>query len=305
MSLADSSTAAGGPRSARHRTIEEHRAAILALASELHTESIPVDAQALDRVLAADQVAVYAIPPFDNSAMDGFLVRREDLDAEGNALLTVAGDVAAGNAPQVPPAGAAIRIMTGAPVDTSQADLLIVPVENTSIEPGPQPLPDEIEVRDFNSSRVHIRRKGESLQAGSQCAHAGQVSDVGTLATLMSAGVEAGEVYARPRVAVISTGNELQSPGSSLAVAKIPDSNSPMLAALVATCGQVDVSIARSADTPDELGKLFDALAANHDLIITTGGVAVGVYDVVREVLSKHAVQAWFGRVRHKPGGHQ
>src|SRR5699024_10968252 len=125
-----------------------------------------------------------------------------------------------------------------------------------------------------------ICRKGESLQVGQQCARAGQDIDVGVLSTLISAGIGEVEVYALPRVAVVSTGNELRQTGESLDEGKIPDSNSPMIAGLVRACGINQVTIAHCDDSPDHLRKLFTNLSADHDVIITTGGVAVGVYDV-------------------------
>src|SRR5699024_2920121 len=111
------------------------------------------------------------------------------------------------------------------------------------------------------------------------------------------------EVYALPRVAVVSTGNELRQTGESLDEGKIPDSNSPMIAGLVRACGIDQVTIAHCDDSAEHLPDLFANLSADHDVIITT--VAVGVYDVVRDVLVTHASQSWFGRVQHKPGSHQ
>lgn len=301
MNPADPST----PPALDVRTMEQHRAAILSLAPVPKTETIPVDVNALSRILAADQQVINAIPPFDNSAMDGFLLHRADLDSTGSATLDVVGDVAAGDAPLTPPAGAAVRIMTGAPVDTSTADLVIVPVEYTNIPAGPQPLPAEVHVENFDAAKLHIRRKGESLKAGTLCAHTGQGIDIGLLSTLISAGIAEVEVYAAPRVAVISTGKELRPTGEALAPGKIPDSNSPMVAGLVRTWGPAHTTIAQCDDDPEKLRALFEQLAANHDVIITTGGVAVGVYDVVREVLLTYTNDSWFGRVKHKPGSHQ
>lgn len=289
----------------QQRTIEHHRDAILASALEPTSETISVNVDAVNRVLSADQVAVNAIPPFNNSAMDGFLVNRADLDSTGSGELTVTGDAAAGDAPLHPARGCATRIMTGAPVSDPVDGFLIVPVEYTNIAPGPQPLPDKVAVQGFDLDCLHIRFQGESLKSGQKFAQSGQVIDIGLLSTLISAGLEEVEVFARPRVAVISTGNELAPVGQALSVGKIPDSNSPMVAALVRTCGQVDVTIAHSVDSPKDLRKLFNDLAADHDLIVTTGGVAVGAFDVVREVLVHHAVHSWFGKVNHKPGSHQ
>ena len=288
-----------------HRTMEQHRAAILSHVLPLETEVIPVDVDSLSRTLATDHTVINAIPPFDNSAMDGFLMHRADLNPSGTVTLDVMGDVAAGDAPRIPSLGSAVRIMTGAPVDTSTADLVIVPVEYTNIAPGPQALPEKVQVNNFDAAKLHIRRKGESLQVGSRCANAGQQVDIGLLSTLISAGIAEVEAYKAPRVAVISTGKELRPTGAALAPGKIPDSNSPMIAALVRAWGPSQTTIVHSDDSPEQLRELFEHVGADHDLIITTGGVAVGVYDVVREVLVNHTAQAWFGRVEHKPGSHQ
>src|SRR5699024_4658785 len=130
-----------------------------------------------------------------------------------------------------------VRIMTGAPVDTSTADLVIVPVEYTNIPAGPQPLPAEVHVENFDAAKLHIRRKGEYLKAGKLCAHTGQGIDIGLLSTLISAFISEAEVYAAPRVAVISTGKELRPTGEAIAPGKIPDSNSPLISGLARTGG--------------------------------------------------------------------
>src|SRR5699024_7709387 len=276
------------------RTIAEHQAAVLSHAEVLPTETIAVDVEALSRTLAADQLAINAIPPFDNSAMDGFIIHRADLDSGGNAQLRVDGEAAAGDTAQIQPLGAAVCIMTGAPEDSTDSVLVIVHVDYTDIYSATQPLPRQVRIDGFDSRKLQIRRKGESLQVGQQCAHAGQDIDVGMLSTLISAGIGQVEVYALPRVAVVSTGNELRQTGESLDEGKIPDSNSPMIAGLVRACGIDQVTIAHCDDSAEHLPDLFANLSADHDVIITTGGVAVGVYDVVRDVLVTHASQSWF-----------
>ena len=164
------------------------------------------------------------------------------------------GDVAAGDTPLTPPAGAAVRIATGAPVDTSTADLVIVPVD--TISPPTAAAAAEVHVENFDAAKLHIRRKGESLKAGTLCAHTGQGIDIGLLSTLISAGIAEVEVYAAPRVAVISTGKELRPTGETLAPGKIPDSNSPMVAGLVHTWGPAHTTIAQCDDDPEKLRAL-------------------------------------------------
>ena len=127
------------------RSISEHLSAVLALAPAPRAESVPVGPALRGRVLAEDATARFPVPPFANSAMDGFLVRATDISGTGPWTLPVAGDVPAGATAQEVPAGQAVRIMTGAPVGDT-AGLLVVPVENTTVPPGPTELPRRVTI---------------------------------------------------------------------------------------------------------------------------------------------------------------
>lgn len=300
-----------------HRTLREHLDAILALVEPLAPATLPVSSAIEGHIIATDATARLPIPPFSNSAMDGFLVHSADLAGEGPWTLPVAGEVPAGAAPLAVPEGAALRIMTGAPVGDDNTSLQVIPVELTDAPAGPSALPDSVTIA-TRPERRHIRGIGEHLAAGGVAVPAGTAVDPGTLAALISSGVTDVDVVPLPRVAVVSTGAELVSavPGqpTTLGPGQLPDSNGPMVAALVrdvlprsATAGQgvATVTQTHAGDTVDELRATLDALASTHDLIITTGGVSAGAFDVVHTTLGESGPEAWFGHVNHKPGAPQ
>lgn len=279
------------------RSISAHLDAVLALASTPPAESAPVDASLSGRVLAADATARFPVPPHANSAMDGFLVHAADLSSPAPWTLPVAGDVPAGAAPIDVPVGHAVRIMTGAPV-ADTAGMLVVPVENTTTPAGPVALPDEVTITEA-PTRSHIRPPGEDIQPGAPVATVGTLIDAAVIAALTSAGVYSVSTYRRPRIAVISSGEELVSSPAQLTPGQLPDSNGPMLAALAGANAHVHVG-----DAPADLASALDELAPSHDLIITSGGVSAGAFDVVHTVLGR-ADSAWFGHVDQRPGAPQ
>ncbi|APT92773.1 hypothetical protein CPHO_07570 [Corynebacterium phocae] len=298
------------------RTVDEHFNALVEMIRPVGVTTAPVNGTLRGRILAQAPVAALAIPPFSNSAMDGFLVNRADLAGVGKdrpVRLRVAGEVAAGSPPQAPRPGTAVRIMTGAPVPEDHSCFQVIPVEDTNVAPGPVPLPEEVDIYRA-SDRSHIRKRGENLAPGHTVAQARLRVDGATLASLISAGVSTVEVFAPIRVAVISSGDELLSHGDlaglvrPLAPGKLPDSNSPMIAALVkdaAGADHAEVTVFHSGDTAQELGSLLDQLSSRVDLIITTGGVSAGAYDIVRETLLSRAHWSWFGHVHQRPGAPQ
>lgn len=285
------------------RSITEHLAALLDLDTAAPGEPVtvaPVDARGL--VLAADAVATLPVPPFSNAAMDGFLVRDGDLAGPGPWTLPVRGDIPAGGAATEVPAGAAVRIMTGAPVGEHHADLRVIPVEDTDIPGGPQPLPDSVTVHSVRPERRHIRTLGENISPGAVVVPAGTRIDPGAVAALISAGLPRVSAFPRPRVAVLSSGNELVEPGMRPGPGQLPDSNRPMLAALFAEQG-IEVTQIHSGDRPLDFRAVLDRLCATQDLVVTTGGVSVGAFDVVREATSGEGM--WFGTVAQRPGSPQ
>ncbi|WRH17396.1 molybdopterin molybdenumtransferase MoeA [Microbacterium sp. JZ37] len=285
--------------SGRLRTVEEHLAAILAEVRALDPVEVPL-AAAGGRVLAEALRAHVDIPVFDNSAMDGFAVRFDDVadaNLERAVTLRVVADLPAGD-PADPALGAgeAIRIMTGAPVPTA-ADA-IVPFEHT--RDGLAASLGEIAVLRAPRRRgAHIRRRGEDLRAGDEVLPAGTVLTPHALGAAAAAGIGgAVRVHRRPRVVVLSTGSELVPAGEPLARGQIPESNSTLLAGLAAAAGAEIVRVAVSSDDEQAFAELLHA-AHDADAVITSGGVSAGAYEVVKNAL---AGQVAFVKVAMQPG---
>ena len=231
-------------------------------------------------VLAEDVAASVAVPPWTNSAMDGYAVRAQEVSgasAEHPVSLPVAGDVPAGREPRPLEPGTAQRIMTGAMLPRG-ADA-VVRVEDTDQSAGPGPLPAAVEIRLAPPRGANVRTAGEDLGAGAPVLDAGSVLSARALAALASVGRASVRVRPRVRVAVISTGAELRDPGAALTPGTIPDSNGLLLAGLVAEQGARCTAILRSADNPEDLSAHLVQAAAQADLVITSGGVSAGAFD--------------------------
>ncbi|MBB5633483.1 molybdopterin molybdotransferase [Cryobacterium mesophilum] len=276
-------------------SVAEHRARILAAVSSLPARTVPL-ALAQGRVLAADVVARVDVPGFENSAMDGYALRQADAAAatpDAPVTLQVVADLPAGSAEDPPLAvGDAARIMTGAPVP-HDADC-IVPVEDTDggtvtvlIRRAPEPA-------------AHIRHAGSDVRAGETVLPAGRMLGARDLAAASAVGVRELLVHPAPRVGVLSTGTELRPAGEPLARGQIHDSNSILLAAAVAECGGIPVQLGSVPDDEDALRATLEKHAGSVDAFVTSGGVSVGAYDVVKAVLAPLGV--WFGPVRMQPG---
>ncbi|HEY8719155.1 gephyrin-like molybdotransferase Glp [Pengzhenrongella sp.] len=278
------------------RTIEEHLAAALALAQPLATHEVSLD-EALGLVLAQDITSSTALPRFDNSAMDGYAVRAADVAAASAATpvtLTVLADLAAGSAeePEVWP-GTTARIMTGAPLPPG-ADA-VVPVEHTDAGL------DEVLIERPAAPGTHVRRAGEDAQPGDLVLAAGTELGPQQIAAAASVGVATLLVHRRPRVAVLSTGSELVPPGEPLRRGQIPDSNSYLLAAAVLAAGGDPVRIGAVPDDAAALRRALESQQGRVDAIVTSGGVSMGAYDVVKEVLAAEPGMA-FVQVAMQPG---
>ena len=297
------------------RSVEEARAAILAaIAGPLGAESVPVDA-ALWRALAEDVVAAVTLPPWDNSAMDGYAILAADvaMATEGEpARLAVAGEVPAGGiAEGRVEHGSAIRIATGAPIPEG-ADA-VVPVEATTPvdasgvagERGRDaagPLPAAILVHEPGRAGAHIRRRGSDLAEGATILASGSTMTPAAVALAAGAGLGSVNVRRRPRVAVLATGNEVRFAGADLGPAGIPDANGPGLRALVDAAGAAPIPLGIAPDDLDDVtGRLRAALDDGSDAIVVAGGVSVGPYDVVK--LAFEAVgEIGLWRVAVQPG---
>lgn len=259
--------------------LEDYLSQVLEALSPLEGGRVPLG-RAHGRVLAEDVTAVVPVPPWTNSAMDGYAVRAKDTTGacpQTPVVLPVSGDVPAGAAPQPLAEGTAQRIMTGAMLPEG-ADA-VVKVEDTDQAPGPHPIPKRVEIRAAATPGLSVRRTGEDVAAGDPVMAAGTRLSAAAISALASVGL--GLVLVRPqvRVAVVSTGAELRDAGQALEPGTIPDSNSLLLAGLVAEHGAVCTSVARSGDTAEALAEVLRQAAAGADLIVTSGGVSAGAFD--------------------------
>ncbi|PYY37560.1 molybdopterin molybdenumtransferase MoeA [Curtobacterium sp. MCPF17_046] len=303
---------------ARVRTIGQHRDAVQALVgpalptagSSLPPESSSVVALAVGsgaghgyRVLATTVLAPTPLPAFDNSQMDGFAVRA----ADAGTTVRVGAPIPAGVVPPPLGAGTAAPIMTGARMPFG-ADA-VFPVESTPAGSFPAALQSEdVPVPADLASGTFVRVAGSDLAAGAPVARAGQPLTPAVLGALAGAGVTTVDAVRRPRVLVVSTGSELLDPGSTAdtdlrAGAAIGDANGVALSAALAEVG-VDTRRVRVPDDPDRfLGALDDAVGDWADVVLTTGGISAGAYEVVRQALGPRGLVVT--PVAMQPGGPQ
>lgn len=283
-------------------SVDEHARFVRSMLSGLGarpTERVAL-ADALGRITASPVASPIDLPPFRNSQMDGFAVRADDL-AHAPVELPVSGEVAAtAGVPAPLEPGTAVRIMTGAQVPAG-ADA-VVPVEDTeAVESS-----GGDRVRILRSRRVgeYVREAGSDLPAGADVLPPGLRLASRHLAAAAASGLAEVLVRERVRVAVVSTGSELVPPGAGLGPGEIPDANGIALVAAVRSTGAVVVHEARVRDDVDRLRRELDAARdAGAELILTSGGVSKGAYEVVRELLEP--VGAWVGSVAMQPGGPQ
>jgi len=258
---------------------------VLNAVARLDTVTVARD-DAYQCVLAADVVSPEDVPPFANSAVDGYAVTLADM-ANGAAELKVSGTIAAGGAPEpaVTP-GHAVRIMTGAPVPAGAEAIVMV-------EDSQRVGDDHVKLTARVQPDQAIRPAGDDVKRGDTVFRSGDEVNAAVIGMLASMNVEHVDVTRRPTVAVLSTGDELVDDGSRLGPGQIRESNKTMLVRLVAEagCDVVDYGIVR-----DDEGKLEEVLrhAAQHcDAIVTSGGVSMGDYDVVKAVLGRIADMQW------------
>ncbi|MEU8677021.1 gephyrin-like molybdotransferase Glp [Streptomyces sp. NPDC048560] len=284
-------------------SVDEHLDDILGSVKPLE----PIELQLPDAqgcVLVEDVMVEVALPPFDNSSMDGYAVRIADVEGaseEFPAVLTVVGDIAAGSdgltGDQIVGPGQAARIMTGAPLPPGAE--AVVPVEWTDGGAGegpaatmrahsdaPEGASGEVRVHRPVEARAHVRARGSDVQPGDLALRAGSVVGPPQIGLLAAIGRATVKVRPRPRVVVLSTGSELVQPGEELTGGRIYDSNSFALTAAARDAGAIAYRVGAVADDAETLRATIEDQLIRADIVVTTGGVSVGAYDVVKEALS-------------------
>jgi molybdopterin molybdotransferase len=271
------------------RSVEDALSAILGSARLTASEVLPLD-RCAGRVPAERRViAAVDVPPFANSAMDGFALRAADTPG----TLRLAGEVAAGSAAEGElTAGSAMRIMTGAPLPDG-ADA-VVPLEDAAEGDGSVAVP-------LARAGAHVRAGGEDTRAGDEIELPAAPLSAASIAVLASLGIGEVVVRRRPRVAILSTGNELRGPGETLGPGQIYDANSASLAAAVIDAGGTPVSLPRAGDDEERIAAVLEEACLEADLVVASGGVSVGRYDHVRSVIERLG-RLDFWRIRVQPG---
>ena len=276
-------------------TVAQARERILARIRVLESEDLPLLA-CRERVLAEEVRALRDVPPFPNSAMDGYAVRAADVrdaSAERPVRLRVVGEVRAGEVPRAPvERSTALRIMTGATIP--EGSDAVVRVEDTEERDG------QVEVRIAVPKGMSVRAAGSDLRKDDVVATAGRLVTPGLIGVLASAGKPTVRCIRQPRVAIMTTGDELRDAGEALGPAEITNTNRYSLSAALLEAGAavLDAGVARD-DRDDLVHRLESTREA--DLVVTTGGVSMGAYDLVRSLLEERdAVDFW--QVALRPG---
>jgi molybdopterin molybdotransferase len=277
-------------------SVEEHLERILAAIAPLPDFPQPL-MEALDLAIAEDVVSPIPLPSFDNSAMDGYAVCQRDVASaseESPVHLPVVGEIGAGQAQLLAMSpGTAVKIMTGAPVPAG-ADT-VVPYEWTDRGVA------QVRIARAPVEGQHVRRAGEDVAEGDLLVEHGTVLGPRHLGLLASVGRATVRSRPRPRVVILSTGSELRDPGTSLGHDSIYDGNSYLLAAAARRAGAIAY---RVGIVPDEPRAFLDALSdqlVRADIVVTSGGVSQGDFDVVKEAL-RPLGSVWFGGVAMQPG---
>ena len=276
-------------------SVEEARARIVAVASghRLQAESVDLDA-AFGRVLAEDVTAPHDVPPFANSAMDGFAVRAADLSASGSVTLRLAGQILAGGseAPDVVE-GTCVRITTGAALPRG-ADTVVMK-ENAHEEGG------AVHIQPGTPKGANVRPAGEDYRKGDRALESGMRLTPARVAALASFGRTQARVAAMPRAVLLTTGDELVPAGTSLRDGQIHDSNRYSLGGLLEQHGVVLARHERVRDDPRDLRAALLRAEAQADIIVSSGGVSAGAADYLPGVLAEIG-EVYFWKVRIKPG---
>jgi len=277
------------------RSVDEHQRVVAGLIAPRPAATVGiVDAEGL--VLAADVTAPLSLPVFDNSAMDGYAVRAEDVagaSTDNPVRLPVAEDIPAGRTDELTlAASTAARIMTGAPLPAGAT--AVVPVESTDAGTV------TVAIRTAPKPGQHVRNAGEDVTAGTTVLRAGQLVTPAALGLAAALGIGELTVLPRQRVLVMSTGSELVSAGTELQPGQIYESNAIMLAAAVREAGAEVIATPTTSDDVAQFSAVLQRYAGQADLIITSGGVSAGAYEVVKDAFGSTTVE--FVKVAMQPG---
>lgn len=280
---------------ATYLSVDEARSRVCALGSQKRMDSELVDLEdALGRVLAADLMAPHDLPPFANSAMDGYALRGSEIHSDGESRFHVAGAILAG-APSAPvfAADECVRITTGAPLP-SGADTVVIK-ENVRIEGN------HIVVRADERAGSNVRPAGEDYRLGDIAIRAGGSLGPAHLGVLAACGHTQAKVARRPRVALFVTGDELVPPDQTLGYGQIHDSNRYTLGAMLQELGIEPEPVAHVRDDPDALRVALREAADRCDVVISSGGVSAGEADFLPGVVAELGL-IHFWKVRMRPG---
>jgi molybdopterin molybdotransferase len=270
-------------------SVDEALRVVLSRVEPLPAERVPLD-EAAGRVLAEGARARVDLPPFPSSAMDGFAVRAADTPGR----LPVVERVAAGRPASNPlAAGEAMGIATGGVVPEG-ADA-VVPIERVTTADG------QVEIPERTTAGANVRPRGGDVVSGDVVVPAGVRLGPAQIGALAAAGIGEADCARRPRVAVLTTGTELQRPGESLAPGEIYESNGPMLCALLESAGASVEPLASVEDDETAHRRALEQ-GLGHDVLVTSGGVSVGPHDLVRRIESELGVEEVFWGVSVKPG---
>lgn len=279
-------------------SVAEARTLILGHAHRMPAEEVRIDA-ALGRHLADAVICPENVPPFDNSAMDGYAVRSSDTTAASESdpeVLALVEEIPAGHAPQrtVGP-GQAARIFTGSMMPAG-ADAVVIQ-ENTR-----RPTQQEVAILKPAQPGDNIRRAGEDLRQGEEVLAAGRRLSAADIGLYVSIGLGQARVHRTPRVAILSTGDELVEPGRPLGPGQIRNSNAYVLEAM---CRQLGVTAKRLpivGDDSVQIRRSIEDGLEGTDMLISTGGVSVGDHDLIKDVWARMGIQMSFWKIRQKPG---
>ncbi|HET6845495.1 MAG TPA: gephyrin-like molybdotransferase Glp, partial [Anaerolineales bacterium] len=285
-------------------SVEAAQRRILRLFRPVDTETVPL-ARALGRVLAAE-IRSISLPPFDNSSVDGFALRSADVQTASTrrpVRLHVVADIAAGSTPsRALRPGQTARIMTGAELPRGADSVAMLESSDHARAARGAPPPTAVRIFKSTAAGENVRYRGSDADAGTIALRTGTVlrpQELGLLAMLGKPNVR---VHRRPRVAVLSSGNELLPPSRSLQRGAIRDTNSVTLASLAAQSGCDVIRLGIARDTKKSIeARLRSAVVRRVDLIITSAGVSVGALDLVRDVVRAHG-RLIFWRVNVRPG---